>query len=463
MLRPRVTDCAKGPVYSRSGHGTTGLAAGQGMETVWCVIYGVVAALAIVQSVLVLIQSWEHRRFARNRFSQLYRYRPRGRVMVYVPCRGVDVGLEKNLRRLLNQDHDDYEVTFIVESTTDPAYWLIRRLMVEHPRVQISLVIAGLADGCGQKVHNLRVATAEIPSEIEYLAFMDSDARPRRQWLRALVSHLDDPRIGAATGYRWFIPVQSTFAQRLVYSINCNVAVLFRSRSPNLIWGGSWALRREVFESLRVRDALDGMLTEDLVGTETVRKHGLRVEFEPACMVSSPLDGGFRTLLPFLRRQYMLGRYYATTWWWLGFAAVLSSNITMLTSLVALTWRVAAGSPLAWIPAWVCAALYGLHVTRGIVRQDLVRIYCPDLEPRLRKAARLDIWAGPLVSLVSCVALLTSAIGQRVAWRGITYCLSPDGRTRILERNDTVHRHDEADSPADQEDGMHPFRYRKAG
>ena len=382
--------------------------------------------------------------------------------MVYAPCRGVEVGLEQNLRRLLNQDYDDYEVTFIVESTSDPAYWLIRRLMVEHPHVKIRLVIAGLAKGCGQKVHNLRVATAEISTEIEYLAFMDSDARPRRQWLRALVSHLDDPRIGAATGYRWFIPVESTLVQRLVYSINCNVAVLFRSRTPNLIWGGSWALRREVFESLRVREALDGMLTEDLVGAETVRKHGLRIEFEPACMVPSPLDGGFRTLLPFLRRQYMLGRYYASSYWRLGFAAVLSSNAAILASVAALLWGLAIGSPLAWIPAWVCVALYGLHVTRGIVRQDLVRVYCPDLEPSLRKAARFDIWAGPVVSLISCVALLSSAVGRQVAWRGITYDLSPDGRTRILNREDTVHRHD-TDLHADKGDGARPFRYRRAG
>jgi len=419
------------------------------MESFWYVIYAMAAGLAIVQSLLLVLQTLEHRRFARNRLDQLDRHRPTGRVMVYAPCKGMDAGMEENLRRLLDQDYDDYEVTFIVESTSDPAYGLIRRLMAEHGRVVTRVIVAGLAVDTGQKVHNLRAATAEIPPGIEYLAFVDSDARPRREWLRALVSHLDDQRVGLTTGYRWFVPVEPTFARHLIYSINCNVAVLFRSRDPNLIWGGSWALRREVFESLRVRDALKGVLTEDLVVAQLVRKSRLRVEYEPACMVPSPLEGDLWSLFAFLRRQYLLGRVYAPPWWWVGFLTTLYANVVLLGSAGLAAWGLAAGSPLAWIAGGACAALYGVHVVRGLLRQSLVDIYCPDLRQTLRSAARFDVWAGPLVSLFSAAGLIGSALGNRVTWRGTTYRLSRDGQTRIVRRRTDAPE----DDPPDEASG----------
>lgn len=440
------------------------------METLGLVIYGVVAGLAIVQSLLVLLQTWEHRRFARSRLSQLYRYWAGGRAMIYAPCKGVDIDQEDNLRRVLDQDYGDYEVTFVVESVSDPAYGLIRRLAAEHPGVRTHVVIAGLAEDCGQKVHNLRVATAAIPPDIHYVAFIDSDARVRRQWLRGLISHLNAPRVGVATGYRWFVPTGPRFGQYVVYSINCNVAVLFRSRSPNLVWGGSWAMRRGVFDQLRVRAAWEGMLTEDLVVADLVRKHGLRVEFEPACMAPSPIEGGFQKLFGFLRRQYLLGRYYVPGWWRLGFVTTLLANLTLAASAGMLAGGLFAGGRLAWLPAGVLATLYALHVARGLVRQSLIDVYCPEQKKALGRARRFDLWAGPLVSAVSLVGMIASVVGSRATWRGITYELSPGGRTRILARDcagadllplDQA-RHDPS-SPSDAEAPCELRHYRRAG
>ena len=146
--------------------------------------------------------------------------------------------------RLLEQDYDDYEVTFIVESTDDAAYPAIRRAMAAHPWVAARVVVAGRATDSGQKVHNLRVATEHLSRQIKYLAFVDSDARPGPQWLRALVSRLDEPGLGAVTGYRWFTPERPTLANALVYSMNCDVISLLTRSSHYLIWGGSWAIRR---------------------------------------------------------------------------------------------------------------------------------------------------------------------------------------------------------------------------
>ncbi len=203
-------------------------------------VYLILAAVVIVHALLLALQNWEHCRYVRSCMRRLERYRPTGRVALFAPCKGLDLELEGNLRALLRQDYDDYEVTFIVESADDPAYPAIRRAMADHPAVPSRVVVAGRASDSGQKVHNLRVATEHLSARIKYLAFADSDARPRPEWLRVLVSRLDEPGLGAVTGYRWFTPSQATLANGLVYSMNCDLVSLLTRSSHYLVWGGSW-------------------------------------------------------------------------------------------------------------------------------------------------------------------------------------------------------------------------------
>ena len=264
------------------------------MDAYWLTVYLILMGLVIVQSLLLALQTWEHRRYVRSCMRGLERHQPTGRVALFAPCKGLDLELETNLRALMEQDYDDYEITFIVESSDDPACGAIRRAMAGHPWVPARVVVAGRATESGQKVHNLRVATEHISPRIKYLAFVDSDARPRPEWLRMLVARLDEPGWGAVTGYRWFTPERATVANALVYSMNCDVLSLLTRSSHYLIWGGSWAIRREVFEQIGLRDAWQGTLSDDLVASRLMRRAKLAVRFEPACVVASPLDESLR-------------------------------------------------------------------------------------------------------------------------------------------------------------------------
>ena len=155
------------------------------MDSFWFIAYLVLAGLAIVQSSLLAMQTWEHRRYVRSCMTRRkLGSRPAvGHVAVFVPCKGHDVDLAGNLAALLRQDYDDYEVTFVVESADDPACATIRRVIAEHPQVPSRLVEAGCAIDTGQKVHNLRVATADLAPGVEYLAFVDSDCVVDSAWL----------------------------------------------------------------------------------------------------------------------------------------------------------------------------------------------------------------------------------------------------------------------------------------
>lgn len=406
------------------------------MEFTWIVAYSVLTCLAIVQSLLFSLQTWEHRRYARSCTRGLERHRCKGRAEVFVPCKGIDVDLEGNLCALMRQDYHDYQVTFVVESPDDPACEVIRRVISEHPHVGARLVAAGLATHSGQKVHNLRAATAGLLPEVDYLAFLDSDSRPRPAWLRLMVARLQDPRQGAITGYRWFVPVRRRLSHHLLCSINCDVMSLFGKDNHYLVWGGSWGIRREVFDAIGLREAWQGTLSDDLVASRQLRRHGVAVRFEPACVAASPLDCSFGQVYAFIRRQYLMGRFYMRDWWLFALAAGSCANLAWPANLIALGCGLAYGIPAVWMPAGVCAFLYVSAVFRGQLRRKLADVYFPGHRWALHDALRWDVWAGPVVGLVHWLGMLGSLFGRQVAWRGISYRVLPGGQISSVQRED---------------------------
>ena len=116
----------------------------------------------------------------------------------------------------------------------------------------------------------------------EAFVFIDSDSRPPKEWLRHLVAPLEDPSIGAATGYRWFISRNETFASEMRNMWNASIAsALGPNRKTNFCWGGATAIRREVFERLDIREKWRGTLSDDFTLTRAIKDEGLEIHFVP--------------------------------------------------------------------------------------------------------------------------------------------------------------------------------------
>ncbi len=397
------------------------------MEAIWIAVSALIAVLAVVQGVLVAAQAYEHRRFTHSRLRSLDSYRPTGKAILFVPCRGRDLGLAANLVALFEQDYDDYEIRFLVETPEDPVCRAIMRVAARYPDRVSRLVFTGKATDCGQKVHNLLRGTESLPEDVKYLAFADSDARPRSHWLRALVHRLSNDRIGATTGYRWFVPMRRTTPNLLVTSVNASLGMLLGSGNPNIVWGGSWAIRHDRFEQLGVRDSWQKKLNDDLVVTGILRRARLRVEYEPACAVASPLNLNYSQMLGFARRQYLQARYYLPRCWRAGLLLATFSLIAFYLSLTAavLMWR--SGSAMAWAPTVVALTLCTSWIYRGFHRVRLSRELFPDFERQLRTTRWLDLFGGPLAALANWLVFAGSAFGHRLVWRDIHYQLDRRG------------------------------------
>ena len=271
----------------------------------WCL-----AALAAVAGFLLLLQTWEHSRFAHSRVWDFnFNFNPiisAGHIALVAPCKGADAEFEANLRPLFEQDHADYELVFAVESADDPACAPIRRLMARYPAQAARLVVAGLATDTGQKVHNLLAATENLSATVDIVAFVDADVRPPRDWLRLLTQRLN--HFAAATGYRWCVPKRPTLANCIVASIDSSVVPIMFPGAHHIVWGGSWAIRRKAFEEFGLREAWRGTLSDDLVAANVLARFRSEVSLEPACILPTTLDMDMRSMFAFVRRQFMIGR-----------------------------------------------------------------------------------------------------------------------------------------------------------
>lgn len=404
-----------------------------GLQPGMWIALAILAVVALAVSAVLTLHKWECRRFVRRALTNPVQRDEAIRAILVVPCKGADVGQEENLRALFEQRHIDYQLRFVVEDEHDSAAELIADLQTEYPHVPSELLIAGRAVESGQKVHNLLVATENLPADVNVLAFVDSDARPGPEWLAALASRLDGPQIGARTGYRWMIPERMTWPNLLVYSINCSVAGMYSRHRLNSVWGGAWAIRRELFEQSGIREAWFGTLSDDLVVTRVLRASGLRIEFEPWCLTASPVDMTASEAINFLRRQFLLVRRYAPLHWWL---ALVGGSLLQggLWGAAALTLGLAVARQTWWPPAAACLALYGLAVFRGWLGQSAFRARLADQEAKLAWPRRFDVGLGPLAGICGWLAMLSSLVGSSMTWRGIRYWISPGGRVLLLGR-----------------------------
>lgn len=343
-------------------------------------------------------------------------------VSVIAPGRGLEPGLEDNLRVLLEQDYPRYEVLFVFDDAGDPAARL-----VSHGFSQIGrTIIAGPATDSGQKVHNLRVAAGQVDPESEVLVFVDTDARPGKHWLKQLVAPLADETLGASSGYRWFIPEKGGIASRLRGVWNASIAsALGADTTKNFCWGGSTAIRRSTFEQLNVSERWRGTVSDDFTITRVLKEANFPIHFTPNCLVASVGDCDWRELFEFTTRQIKITRFYASHLW---LPLLLGSALFVLAFFGGLILiGVYPRSSAAYI---FTLSIFALGAAKSFIRFRAVSTVLRTSRRDL--VAHILLW--PFASLLYLYNCIVAGFSRRIEWRGITYELKSPGEAVIISR-----------------------------
>ena len=358
-------------------------------------------------------------------------------VSVIAPCRGLEEGLRENLSALFQQDYPGYEIIFVTDRASDSSLSVVEEVRrVEDASVLVSsrIVIAGDAVGCGQKVHNLRVAVSNVDPQSQVLVFVDTDARPESNWLRSLVAPLADERLGAASGYRWFIPDRGGLASQLRSVWNASIASALGAREDkNFCWGGSTAISSATFEKLRVPAAWQGTISDDFTLTRVLQEAKLPIHFVSACLVASVGNCSARELLEFSNRQLRITRVYATHLWKpvligsLLFCAVFFGGIILVIA------RALRGLSYA-LPLVAVLLIYLLGATKAYIRLKAVAVPLANYQKQLSRSLPWHLLLWPLASAVYLCNALAAGFSRRIKWRGITYELKSATEAVIISR-----------------------------
>ncbi|MDO4558645.1 MAG: hypothetical protein Q4C47_06750, partial [Planctomycetia bacterium] len=246
----------------------------------------------------------------------------------------------------------------------------------------------------------------EPVNQVENSVGLAVEKKPAKPW---------DRPIGVTTGYRWLIPTPRTngsirYGSALVAGVNGAVAVLFGKHSPTFVWGGAWAISRDLFDRLEIRRHWRGRLSDDMTVRHVLIQSGYRSGFEPGAVVVGECDHTFLSGFRFIRRQYQFVRHTAPGWWWFALMVLLIGQLAFWIPLFG--WCISGDGGPSW---WMVGGLWG-----GMVILKTV------IALRIRWAERSVGGRGaygPLAGLYHLSAVLAAGFGHRILWRGVRYTI----------------------------------------
>lgn len=396
--------------------------------------YYYIAILVIISQFLVLFQAFRNYRYVLLKYKK-QRLRQAERVLLIVPCKGIDSNFEKNITSLFSQNYDNYLLWFVVGEESDPAYTelckLKDRLAETSKALDVRILVSGLAKSCSQKIHNLLYAYDRIDPDVEILAFADSDICIKSDWMRHLIWPLRDYRYGAATGYRWFIPRKNNIATLALSALNARVAQQLGNTRFNQAWGGSTAIRVDVFRKIGLDKIWPKVLSDDLSLTYAVKKAGMKLAFVPACLVASYESTSWPELFEFARRQFLITRVYRPWTWIFGFGVALYSALCFWATAPAAVYAAATADKN--LPLFIAVPIVFLlcQAARAIIRQKMIGKVLEKDRDNMRFARIADIYFSWIWSPLLFGLILSSAFGRTISWRGIKYKLISPTETKI--------------------------------
>jgi cellulose synthase/poly-beta-1,6-N-acetylglucosamine synthase-like glycosyltransferase len=378
------------------------------------VIYIVLSVLAILLGIFGLLDGVRSARHIRS-FRPTSSWHPH--VLVICPCKGTEPEFSANVESILNQDYPTFRVVFVVEAEDDLAHPPLKKLGA-------TVLVAGITAVRGQKVHNMIHAVEHAAGDSEVFVFCDSDARYPRNWISNLIPPLEEETVGVSTGYRWYVAEQGALPSLFRSIWNASVVTALGSHSRNFAWGGSMALRREVFGRIRVRDSWDSAVSDDFAVTRAARAAGMRIVFVPSCLIPSYGRCTWLELLEFTTRQIIITRVYEPKLWRVAFIGQTIFNVTFWWSLLRMLGR--------WpdpVPTVVWLTLFLLSGLKSWIRLDAVRTVLPS--GTLSKWKWSYILLAPLGSLLYEYNMVRSAFTRDIIWRQRRYSLISPRRTIV--------------------------------
>ena len=378
-------------------------------------LLGTVAVLAVATTVFSLLALLRVTRRPRH----LPDHTPP--VTILKPLKGVDEGLEENLRSFFRLDYPAYQLIFGVADADDPAIPVVERLMDEFPDHDATLVVGTPVFGLNPKVENLAAMIRYRKHEV--ILISDSNVRVRPAYLRETACYLADPSVGLVSNV--FAGVGETHLGAAMENLQLNGFIAggvaaAAATGVTCVVGKSMLMPYRVLEAIGGLASVRNLLAEDQAIGVKVRKAGYSVRLSHHVIDNVNVC---RDLRWFLNRH--------SRWYKIRYRMALPAFLLEPTAnlgVVGLVWALSDDSGIAWGGLLLLAGL-------GVVRDAVQTFWLRGSFPRLRHLA-----LSPVKDLVLLGVWLDALLSRRVHWRGHRFLIGRFTRLRATRVPRSVRR-----------------------
>ena len=210
------------------------------MDLTW--LSPIFLVLALAGCVYGLLAAILAGRFAGRAAPALPAEAPRPSVTMLKPLCGMEPNLYENLASFCDQAYaGPVQIVFGVQSASDPAIGVVRRLEAAFPRLRIDLVIDARQHGSNRKVSNLINMSDLIAHDLVVLA--DSDMVVKPDYLARIVAEMSVPGVNGVTCLYHGVPAHRGLHAQLS-ALAIDVQFL-----PNVVMGTALGLAKPCFGS----------------------------------------------------------------------------------------------------------------------------------------------------------------------------------------------------------------------
>jgi len=379
-------------------------------------LVGIAAIGTVASTGYCVLSLWAGFRFAslRKRISPTANDLPP--VSILKPVKGTDPEMYLSLRSHCVQDYPGYEILFGISDPNDPALAVVEKLQREFPARTIKLVPCEQKLGANGKVSSLAQMVPE--AKHEFLLVNDSDIRVDPDYLRTVMTELQEPDTGVVTCLYRGVSAHTIASniESLGISTDFMAGVLAAWQLEGGLQfglGATLAFHRSDLDAIGGFEAIVDYLADDYELGRRICKRNRKVKLSQTVV---------ETFLP----AYDFPGFFSHQLRWArtiraarpsGYAGLL---LTFTLPWAILTLMLARGAVWAWV-LFVIAVVMRMSMALAVGKSVL----------RDKEVLR-SWWLIPVRDFLALVVWFRGLFGRRILWRGDVFQLRR-GKLQRLE------------------------------
>lgn len=279
------------------------------MTTVAIVFLGISIAFVLLQSVLIFqyttVLKQASSRVAADHSSP---------VAIILCVRGFDPSLQSCLQSLTQQDYSQKNLIVVGDNPNDPGLLAAKEFLdANHNGIDFRILVNDqVHQTCSLKCSNLIYACTQLDQQIDFVALVDADSSPPRDWLRMMIAPFSQNDVVVSTGVRWFVPNGSSLGTLVRYI--WNTAAIVQMVCYRIPWGGSLAIRTSFIHDANVLEHWSKGFCEDTMLDSICRKQHKQIAVVSDAVIPSDEQTELSACTPWISRQLLTTKLHHPKW-----------------------------------------------------------------------------------------------------------------------------------------------------